>query len=575
MLTIIWLWRTNGNCDTIPRYNRLLDRIVKSSGYGLAGSPGLSVEVIRDGKIIAARSYGLADLSSGARISSATNFRIASVSKQFTAMAILILLEQGKLSLDNTLTDFFPGFPAYGHAITIRQLLNHTSGIRSYEQFIDEYRHTQISDQDVLHVLEQQKDGYFLPGADYRYSNSGYVLLALIAEHVSGQSFADFMRQHIFLPLHMDQSFVVGSVPQKIPKRAYGYSKVGDHWIKTDQSVTSATYGDGGVYSSVADLYKWDQALYSNRLVSKPTMALAFTPGTYGNEKKSHYGFGWGIDTVNGYRKLSHEGASIGFRSYILRLPEQRFSVIVLMNYGDGDPVRVANAITRTFFPAIAPAMPGPVKLSQAALSAFSGFYQVRGKLNEIKAVHGGLNWTGIIDQPIRLSAQNSTTFFYTDADLNPEGSYRVRFQNGGFSFEVDGREAFKGTYICGDLTRVDPLIKPPISSARIRYILQLLAKGGTAPERAHIITEQLRSDAETSPRHEFDDVINIYYLQAKEVRPKLLSRLDQDISQILFVNATTKKSTFLVALFLTENKFVADAQLISSNQDDSTRHSK
>ncbi|HZQ47860.1 MAG TPA: serine hydrolase domain-containing protein, partial [Verrucomicrobiae bacterium] len=242
--------------------------------------PGASVMVIKDGKVLLAKSYGLADLENKVPSAPDVNYRLASVTKQFTAMAIMMLADAGKMSFDDSITRFFPEFPAYGKPITVRHLLNHTSGLIDYEDIIPPGTTLPVLDINALRLLQQQDHTYFPPGNQFRYSNTGYAFLALIVEKVSGQTFAAFLRDKIFMPLHMDQTLAYESGISTVSNRAYGYTaqKNGDY-IRTDQSVTSSVLGDGGIYSSINDLYKWDQALYTTKLVSKKTLAAAFTPG--------------------------------------------------------------------------------------------------------------------------------------------------------------------------------------------------------------------------------------------------------------------------------------------------------
>src|SRR3984893_19498104 len=255
----------------------------------LAGSrsPGLAVLVLKDGKKLFERGYGVRDLRSAPKIDAHTNFRLASCSEQFTAMAIMLLVHDGKLRYDQKLTDLFRDFPAYGKSISIRNLLNHTAGLQDYETLMEEAgsrrnwtEDHQIQDAEVLSLLEQTDRGMFPPGTQWYYSNSGYVVLGLVVAKVSGQSFPGFLRQRIFAPLKMDDTVAYVKGQNKITNRAFGHTKEGNAWMQTDQSSTSATLGDGGIYSSLEDLAKWDEALRSNKLLNKEEMQPALTPGT-------------------------------------------------------------------------------------------------------------------------------------------------------------------------------------------------------------------------------------------------------------------------------------------------------
>ena len=546
-----------------------IDKVVQRCGYGQAGAPGLSVIVIRDGKVLGQRSYGLANEEEKAIITTRTNFRIASVSKQFTAMAIMILKERGKLNFESKISEFFPEFPVYGKDITLRQLLNHTSGLRNYEDYIPGDQHSQITDTDVLRILESETSGYFLPGKGYQYSNSGYILLALIVEKVSGQDFSKFLKENIFQPIGMSSSLVFEDKNQQILNRAFGYSLVAGEYQRADQSITSGTYGDGGIYSSVADLFKWDQALYTSKLVSAASLAEAFTPGSYGDGQHSDYGFGWSIDVVKGYVKFSHEGATIGFRSYIMRLPEQKFSVIVLMNLNDGDPVRVANGIARIYYPHIAVEQPAVAKLNPNVLRGYTGFFEARGGISYFKPTVKGLRWIGVTSTPIDLLPQADGKFFYADPDLNPDGAYRLSFhldaqgKVNGFNFEVNGRADFQGTFLCPLTNEIDHSQEndPPVKT--ITNILNALAKGGQAVKEVTGITDGLRSDLLNSPQTNLTGLRSIIYLSQADVSSRMIERHGAKVASICFYKMSLSKGSQLVLTYLTKDGLVTDEDVV------------
>jgi CubicO group peptidase (beta-lactamase class C family) len=331
-------------------------------------SPGVAVLAVKDGKKLFERGYGLRDLHSAAKIDSRTNFRLASCSKQFTAMAIMLLVHDGKLRYDQKLTDVFPDFPGYGRAISIRNLLNHTGGLQDYETLMEQPENKgkwtddhQIQDAEVLTLLKQTDHGMFAPGTRWYYSNSGYVLLGLVVAKVSGRPFPEFLRQRIFGPLKMHNTVAYVKGKNEIANRAYGHTKEGDTWKQTDRSATSATLGDGGIYSSLEDFAKWDEALRSNSLLSKEEMQPALTsvtlPTTSVNSDTQprwpansdrpegtpvSYGFGWFLDSYRGHPRMWHYGETMGFHSYIVRFPDNHLSIIVLCNRTDMGPESLA-----------------------------------------------------------------------------------------------------------------------------------------------------------------------------------------------------------------------------------------
>ena len=304
--------------------------------------PGASVLVLEGGDAVFQRSYGLADLEAGVTSSPTTNYRLASVSKQFTATSVLLLVEDGVLTLDDRVRHWLPTLPVASEGITLRHLLSHTSGLVDYEDLLPPDQARQIHDADVLRLLEREDRLYFPAGSDYRYSNSGYALLALVVERASGQRFAAFLQARIFSPLGMTATLAREDEGPPVTDRAFGYTLVGDRWERTDQSTTSAVLGDGGIYSSITDLAKWDAAWYDDRLLSAPSRALAVQASTATPEPDvAHYGFGWRLQG----RMQWHSGESIGFRNVLLRFPAHRLTVIVLSNRDAPEPYGLARQI--------------------------------------------------------------------------------------------------------------------------------------------------------------------------------------------------------------------------------------
>jgi CubicO group peptidase (beta-lactamase class C family) len=295
--------------------------------------PGLSLMLIENGEASVVRSYGLADLETRVPCRPQTNFRIASLTKSFTAMAIMILAGGGGLSLDDKLPRFFPGFPPYGNEITIRHLLTHTSGLLDYEELIQPHATAQLQDRDVLDLLRRQDQTRFRPGAGFGYNNGGYALLALIVEVVSRQTFAEFLRANIFLPLGMTGSVAYEAGQPAIEHRALGYSRRGAAFEQTDQSLTSAVLGDGGIYSSVLDLFKWDQALYTEKLIPRALLQQVFAAHAGASDVPgSGYGLGWYVERRGGKEHVWHHGSTCGFSASFHRFPERERSVILLAN---------------------------------------------------------------------------------------------------------------------------------------------------------------------------------------------------------------------------------------------------
>lgn len=328
------------------------------------GEPGLAVLVRTNGRTVVARGYGVRDLRTRTPIDPRTCFRLGSVTKQMTAAAIMTLVRDGRLRYEDPLTEALPGFPAYGGGVTIRHLLTHTSGLPDYEQLMENTEkekgpiwtpERQIRDDEVLALLEKETHGLFAPGTSWAYSNSGYVVLGLVAARAAGRPFGDVLRERIFAPLGMTRTLAFEKGKNEVPDRAYGHTKEPTGFRETDQSATSATLGDGGVYSCLEDLAKWDEALRANTLLSKAEMAPALTPasltdgtpplwpkGEQGGDnlfpgQPVAYGFGWFLDPWRGRPRTWHHGETMGFRSIVERFPADGVSVVVLANRGDID----------------------------------------------------------------------------------------------------------------------------------------------------------------------------------------------------------------------------------------------
>jgi CubicO group peptidase (beta-lactamase class C family) len=316
--------------------------------------PGACVAVVQDGVPLFRRAYGLANVDAQVAATTATNYRLASLTKQFTSAAILLLAEEGRLSIDDPVRKWLPTLQAAADEIVIRHLLTHTSGLIDYEDLIPDGTTSPLSDADVLGLLEAENRGYFPPGTGYRYSNSGYSLLALIAGRASAKDFASVLRDRIFQPLGMHNTVAFEAGVSAVVHRAFGYSVSGHSWTRTDQSLTSATLGDGGIYSSIDDLAKWDAALYDDRLLRQASLRLAFAPATQTDDPAVQYGFGWRITGETRW----HSGETVGFRNVIVRYPERRITVIVLTNRNDPPPYPTALAIAKIFLPAGGSARP-------------------------------------------------------------------------------------------------------------------------------------------------------------------------------------------------------------------------
>ena len=360
----------SSEAPTANKIDAVFSRVTSSD------APGLAVLVRKNGRTVFERGYGVRELRTKAKIDAHTNFRLASFTKQFTAMAIMLLVHDGKLRYDETLTEIFPDFPAYGKTISIHNMLNHTSGLPDYEDLMDAAEKSkgtiwtpekQIQDADVLELLKKETNGKFAPGTSWSYSNSGYVVLGLIVAKVSGNTYGEFLQTRIFAPLKMNHTIAFQKGKNEAGNRAFGHSKEGDAFKETDQSATSATLGDGGIYSNLEDLTKWDEALRNHTLLSEKEFQPALTPVKLADGSKPHwpkepnddnrhpgkpvvYGFGWFLDPYQGRQRMWHAGTTMGFRTVIeLFTDGDGLTVITLCNRTDLEPEKLALQVADIF----------------------------------------------------------------------------------------------------------------------------------------------------------------------------------------------------------------------------------
>jgi len=306
------------------------------SDYNSSELPGAAVMIIDNGKIIFNKGYGIADFTKNIPITDSTNFRLASITKQFTAMSILQLIDKNFLSFNTTLKEIFTQYPDYGKNITIKHLLQHTSGLVDYEDLIPDSATIQIKDNDILNLMIKIDSLYFRPGENHKYSNTGYAILSQIVEKISGLSFKDYLKKMIFEPVGMLNTIAFENGINEVQNRAFGYT-IDKNEIKfTDQSITSAVLGDGGIYSSTKDLFKWDQALYTNILLSENLFKEIFKRGRLNNGKYFDYGYGWRLENYNQKEIVYHTGSTYGFRNIIYRIPKEKFTIIILTNRNAG-----------------------------------------------------------------------------------------------------------------------------------------------------------------------------------------------------------------------------------------------
>ena len=301
-----------------------------------ADEPGATVIVVKNGKTLLRKAYGAADIATKTPLTPGTVLRLGSITKQFTAVAILMLMEEGKLALNDPITRFFPDYPTGGKVITIEHLLTHTSGIVSYTGKPD-FGDGVTRNLSVAQMIDTFKNDplEFEPGTQFHYNNSGYFLLGAVIEKASGLSYPRFLEQRIFTPLGMKDTAYEGFERSAAP-RAKGYSAKGKAFEPAAPMSMSQPYAAGALVSTVGDMAKWDAAITAGKLIKPASWKLAFTPYKLNPQKSTGYGYGWGVRTFQGVPAIDHDGGINGFSTYALRLPQQKIFVAVLANHDSG-----------------------------------------------------------------------------------------------------------------------------------------------------------------------------------------------------------------------------------------------
>jgi D-alanyl-D-alanine carboxypeptidase len=313
--------------------------------------PGLSMAVLRQGKALKSQGYGHADLDRKIAVTRNTVFQLQSITKSFTATAVMMLAEDNKLSIEDRIDKYLEDLPASWEGITIRHLLTHTSGIKDFinEPTVDLAK--DLEPQDVIHSLEKLPLN-FKPSERYAYSNTGYHLLGMIIEKITGDTWQNFLRAKIFKPLKMKNTDV-NSATCELRNQALGYTWRSNRFERGRfVAPTILGYAGGGILSTVVDLAKWDKAIFSDALISRSTLEEMWTPALLSNGKKTSYGLGWAVETHRGQAAVSHGGAHMtGFKSYFVQFLKQELSVVVLCNSRQANPANIAVGIAAFYIP--------------------------------------------------------------------------------------------------------------------------------------------------------------------------------------------------------------------------------
>lgn len=404
--------------------------------FNQPGAPGCALGVAREGRVVLERAWGLADLERGVANTPATIFEAGSVSKQFTAAAILLLAREGRLSLDDDVRRWMPELPDFGSPVTLRHLLHHTSGLRdwgSVSGIAGWPRNTRaLSHAHVLAIISRVRELNFPPGTEYDYSNTNYNLLAMVAERASGTPFPTFTRQHLFEPLGMGSTSWRDDAMRLVPNRALSYSRAGTAW-RGERAVENI-FGNCCLLTTVGDLLRWNAAFDSTRLGGAGLREEQERQGVLTNGRQISYAAGLFVGADRGQPSVSHGGATSGYRAYAVRYPEARLSVAVLCNAGTANVASLSNAVAAAFISFSSDSTPVPparASVPPEAIADKAGLYRNRRNMITQRFVvrDGRLETEGGIE----LIPQSATVFAVATGgnrvhfDARPDGRYDLR----------------------------------------------------------------------------------------------------------------------------------------------------
>jgi CubicO group peptidase (beta-lactamase class C family) len=376
-----------------------------------------TVLIARNGQPLVSKGYGMANIEDGVANTPQTKFRLGSVTKQFTSMAVMMLQERGKLSVSDLVCKYVSDCPAAWQPITIRNLLTHTSGIPNYTALPDfrNFGRTPMTPAAIVDLFKNQPLD-FAPGDKYSYSNSGYILLGYIIERASGKSYQDFLRENIFGPLGMVNSGYDGTMLLSHRAAGYAYDATSNSEINAAYMDMSIPFAAGALYSTVGDLLLWDQALYTERLLPRKSLDEMFTPF------KGNYAYGWSVGKEFDRRSISHGGSIYGFASYIARYPDDHVTVVVLTNHEGAPAGGIARDLGAILFgaPYKIPTELKIVAVAPSVLDSYVGQYRLATTVLDITNEGGKLMWTqgGVAESKRQLLATSQTDFILQGTEL-------------------------------------------------------------------------------------------------------------------------------------------------------------
>jgi len=415
-----------------------IDRIFS---FATTSSPGCAVAVDRNGRTLVSKAYGMANLEYDVPITPNTIFEAGSVSKQFTAAAVLLLAQDGKLSLEDPIAKYFPELPAYAKGITIRQMLNHTSGLRDWGAVMAvagwprgtrTYTHVH-----VLDIIARQKSLNYEPGSEYLYSNSNYNLAAMLVERVSGMTFSEFTKTRLFQPLGMNSTSWRDDYTRIVKQRATAYGRAGAGWRQ--EMPFENVYGNSSLLTTVGDLLIWNRNLVSPSVGGPEFTRQMETRGVLNNKRVISYALGLVVDRYRDAAEVSHDGATAGYRAFLARYPEQGLSVALLCNASAANPGQLGHRVADLFLPA--PAAAGSGTMAAAAMPAGEALEQLRSRAGVYRDVRTG--------EPMRFAVRDTAIEFGRAGRLRPVSAESFAFGAG--RVELSGPASIRVALNSGD----------------------------------------------------------------------------------------------------------------------------
>lgn len=527
--------------------------------------PGLSLVVARKGKIIKAKGYGLASLELRVPASPTTVYDLASTTKPFVATAILLLVQEGKLFLDDHIDKFIANTPVAWKPITIRQLLSHTSGIPDYLADIQKDFPNDTPAEQILKVA-MDVPLKFVPGTQWAYSNTGFVLLGTIVQKVSGKTYDTLLFERVFCPLGMNATH--RATPDGVvPHRASGYLWYGDEFHNGDfLKFLMTNYGDRGLLSSALDLAKWDAALATDRVLSPALRDLMWTSVIRfdgGYSYQFGYGLGWFIKDINGHRQISHPGGAPGTATILSRYPDDDLTVIVLTNGGKAFIQALDLGIARHYVPALSTVQ--AVKLRSNMLESCMGYYNVYGS-QLLRASREGTSLFlddggGVNNEFVPVSERQ---FIAEESDRGFTVTWGTEGEVTGAMLRL-GKDSMMAQRIGPRASTVKPQPDPdPTQSKKIESVLRAMSQGGDAVQVVGQLAPQARKDYSRGPAPELVGMSGISYLTAVDLSLSGIERHGSKVSHVLYYKLHIGKKSRYVLVYLTKDGLVTDQDVVN-----------